>query len=65
MKSKLENIKKQGFDKLIARLDPEKYYINGEDIRIKGDFYENQTRLVLRNCGIIDPAAIEEYIGLD
>lgn len=63
MKSRLESIKKDGFAKLINRLDPENYYIDGEDIRLKGEFYQKQTRLVLRNCGIIDPGSIEEYIG--
>ncbi|MDH4157741.1 MAG: NADH-quinone oxidoreductase subunit NuoF [candidate division Zixibacteria bacterium] len=28
-------------------------------------FFENQTRIVLRNCGIIDPGSIEEYIEHD
>lgn len=65
MKSRLENIKKDGFAKLISRLDSENYYIDGEDIRLKGEFYQKQTRLVLRNCGIIDPGSIEEYIGRD
>lgn len=65
MKSRLENIKKDGFAKLISRLDPENYYIDDEDIRLKGEFYQKQTRLVLRNCGIIDPGSIEEYIGRD
>ncbi|MBP2015301.1 NADH-ubiquinone oxidoreductase-F iron-sulfur binding region domain-containing protein [Anaerococcus degeneri] len=65
MKSRLESIKKDGFAKLINRLEPENYYIDGEDIRLKGEFYQKQTRLVLRNCGIIDPASIEEYIGRD
>lgn len=65
MKSKLESIKKEAYQKLVDRLNPEEYIINGEDIRLKGDFYENQTRLVLRNCGIIDPRSIEEYIARD
>ena len=29
------------------------------------DFYQNQFRIVLRNCGIIDPDKIEEYIARD
>ena len=28
-------------------------------------FYKNQTRRVLRNCGVIDPENIEEYIAMD
>ncbi len=29
------------------------------------DFYKKQTRIALRNCGIIDPENIEEYIAVD
>ena len=29
------------------------------------DFYQNQFRIVLRNCGIIDPDKIDEYIARD
>jgi NADP-reducing hydrogenase subunit HndC len=28
-------------------------------------FYKHQTRIALRNCGVIDPESIEEYIGAD
>ncbi len=28
-------------------------------------FYKSQYRLALRNCGVIDPENIEEYIGMD
>jgi len=28
-------------------------------------FYKKQTRVALRNCGVIDPENIEEYIGFD
>jgi len=28
-------------------------------------FYKNQTRVALRNCGVIDPENIDEYIGFD
>ncbi len=28
-------------------------------------FYKSQLRLALRNCGVIDPENIEEYIGMD
>lgn len=65
MKSKLEGIKREAYEKLIDRLNPDEYIIEGEDIRLRGDFYENQVRLVLRNCGIIDPNSIDEYIARD
>ena len=29
------------------------------------DFYKKQLRVALRNCGVIDPEDIEEYIGTD
>ncbi len=29
------------------------------------DFFKNQTKIVLRNCGVIDPQNIEEYIAHD
>jgi NADH:ubiquinone oxidoreductase subunit F (NADH-binding)/Pyruvate/2-oxoacid:ferredoxin oxidoreductase delta subunit len=29
------------------------------------DFYKNQVRIALRNCGIIDPESIDEYIAFD
>ncbi len=29
------------------------------------DFFKRQTKIVLRNCGLIDPQQIEEYIGRD
>jgi NADP-reducing hydrogenase subunit HndC len=36
-------------------------YVGLDDI----DFYQKQFRIVLRNCGIIDPDKIEEYIARD
>ena len=29
------------------------------------DFFKYQEKIVLRNCGLIDPTSIEEYIGRD
>lgn len=29
------------------------------------EFFKRQTKIVLRNCGIIDPYSIEDYIGCD
>ena len=29
------------------------------------DFFQKQTRIALRNCGVIDPQSIEEYIARD
>ena len=38
-----------------------KYIINREDL----DNLSSQNRIALRNCGVIDPENIEEYIGRD
>ncbi|MDO5096655.1 MAG: NADH-ubiquinone oxidoreductase-F iron-sulfur binding region domain-containing protein [Peptostreptococcaceae bacterium] len=32
---------------------------------LKGDYFEKQFRIALRNCGIIDPYRIEDYIATD
>ena len=37
--------------------------IDGE-YRLTGSFYEKQLRLVLRNCSIIDPKNVEDYVVL-
>jgi len=41
----------------------------GEDDELKSlnetGFYKKQTRVALRNCGVIDPEVIDEYIGFD
>ena len=29
------------------------------------NFYKNQMRIALRNCGVINPESIDEYIGMD
>lgn len=54
----------------------ESHVIKGEVIRewiVRSDyiaspddrFFKDQTRIALRNCGVIDPGKIEEYIGRD
>ena len=41
----------------------------GEDDNLKSlnetGFYKKQTRVALRNCGVIDPEQIDDYIGFD
>jgi NADP-reducing hydrogenase subunit HndC len=53
-------------DRVIERLlyeDPStgEKYVNRDDI----PFYKKQTRIVLKNCGIINPISIEDYIKID
>ena len=35
------------------------------NIVLKGDYYKKQTRIALRNCEIIEPESIDEYIALE
>jgi NADH-quinone oxidoreductase subunit F len=39
------------------------WLVSGENKEV--GFFENQVRIVLRNCGKIDPGSIDEYIALD
>ena len=41
--------------------------VTGKSVPEMGDitFFANQTKIVLRNCGVIDPLKIEEYIARD
>ncbi len=39
------------------------WIIKSEDISKEADFLKNQTGIVLRNCGEINPTSIEEYIA--
>jgi NADP-reducing hydrogenase subunit HndC len=51
--------------RVVSRLlyDTEQSKIN---VAIEGiDFYQKQFRIVLRNCGVIDPNEIDEYIARD
>jgi NADH-quinone oxidoreductase subunit F len=46
---------------LLGNKQIDEWLVSGEQ-REKG-FFENQVRIVLRNCGKIDPGSIEEYIA--
>ena len=41
------------------------WIIKNKDISKTEDFLKNQKRIVLRNCGVIDPTSIEEYMKYD
>ena len=48
------------------------YNDTGSDAPVEGNvslndtaFYKTQNRVVLRNCGVIDPESIDEYIAMD
>ena len=43
----------------------EKWIVKDEKERVDDTFFSRQKRIVLRNCGIIDPSSIDEYIERD
>lgn len=64
-KEKLDQIRQEAKKELFDRLEKDdKYLIEGDTIKLNGDFYKNQTRISLKNYGIINPESIEEYIAL-
>ena len=52
--------------KFCARLDtvPTIFRDRDGNYKLRGDYFEKQTRIVLKNCEVIDPENIEEYIAL-
>ena len=52
-------IKGREVKRLLFKEDHEKEFTSVEDIQ----FYQKQFRVVLRNCGVIDPENIDEYIA--
>lgn len=59
----LNKIKDSAYSDFYKRVsNDDKYIVKGEDVRLRGDFFEKQTRLALKNYDIIDPFSVEEYI---
>ncbi|MBQ9431390.1 MAG: NADH-quinone oxidoreductase subunit NuoF [Kiritimatiellae bacterium] len=54
-------IKGRTVDRLLYDKSQSKVHVGVEGI----DFYQKQFRIVLRNCGVIDPDRIDEYIARD
>ncbi|WFA10457.1 NADH-ubiquinone oxidoreductase-F iron-sulfur binding region domain-containing protein [Tissierella sp. Yu-01] len=63
----LKQIKERQRPILEARLKEKDDTVINDDgtIVLKGDYYKKQVRIALKNCGIIDPYNIEDYIALD
>lgn len=60
----LREIRKAAHAALMDRVGAsDAFVVDGDDIRLKGAFYEKQVRIALRNYDIIDPESIEEYIA--
>ncbi|MBR2499611.1 MAG: NADH-quinone oxidoreductase subunit NuoF, partial [Clostridia bacterium] len=53
--------------RIVKRLLYEETVHEGEDIKSLNevDFYKKQLRIALRNCGVINPENIDEYIAFD
>jgi NADH-quinone oxidoreductase subunit F len=49
-------------DRLVEKQGPESKAVPGRD---ELEFFKRQTKVVLRNCGLINPTALEEYIARD
>lgn len=62
-KESLLKIKQDTYPILIERLRKENFVFDGEEIYPQGEFYKKQKRIVLKNCNVIDPKSIEEYIA--
>ena len=62
----LDTIKEKNYPLLIERLnqEPDKYIIDENGIRLKGEFFEKQTRIALKNFGIVDEHSVKEYVAL-
>jgi NADH-quinone oxidoreductase subunit F len=55
---------KRILDEQIVRNQPiEEWIVKGSAAKNEDTFFVKQKRIVLRNCGIIDPNSIEEYIA--
>ncbi len=50
---------------LINNSPVSEWIIKSKDISKEDAFLKNQKRIVLRNCGVIDPTSIDEYIKYD
>ena len=64
-KENLLEIQKKTKDILLDRLKKDgSFNIDGDKITKKGEFFEKQHRIVLKNCDIIDSSSLDEYIAL-
>lgn len=63
---RLDGIKTKSKEELLKRLEEEgDTEVRDGNIVLKGEYYKKQVRIALRNCEIIDPGNIEEYIALE
>lgn len=58
-----EKVKRIMNEQIVRNQPIEEWIVKGFDAKNEDTFFAKQKRIVLRNCGIIDPNAIEEYIA--
>lgn len=59
----LEKIKKENYPIFMERIkNDDKYIVSDDSVTLAGDFYQKQTRIILKNYDVILPESIEEYI---
>lgn len=63
----LQELKQKSYEELVKKHEGSETVGIREDgsFYLRGPYYEKQTRVALRNCGIIDPHNIEEAIATD
>lgn len=63
--AQLKELQESSYAELAERVRGEEHIGIREDgsFYLKGEYYEKQLRIALRNCGIIDPGNINEAIG--
>ncbi len=50
---------------IVNKRPVEEWIVRSNTLSLQEDFFNKQNRIVLRNCGVIDPTSIEEYIDRD
>jgi NADH-quinone oxidoreductase subunit F len=60
-----EKVKRILDEQIVGNQPIEEWIVKGSAAKNEDTFFAKQKRIVLRNCGIIDPNSIEEYIACD
>jgi len=60
-----EKVKRILDEQIVGNQPIEEWIVKGSAAKNEDTFFAKQKRIVLRNCGIIDPNSIDEYIARD
>ncbi len=60
-----DKVKDIVYQHIIEHKPIDKWIIKDNDISKEDAFFKKQKRIVLRNCGVIDPSSINDYIARD